>query len=201
MSPTTGRHFLQIPGPTNVPDRVLRAMSAPTIDHRGPEFAALGREVLDGARAGLRHHRPGGRLPGSGHRRVGGGAGQHALPRRPVLVFETGHFATLWQAMATRARAARSSWSPATGATASTRPPSAERLAADTGPRDQGRLRGAQRDLDRRDQPGARGARGHRRGRSPGAAAGRHDLLAGLDRLPPRRVGRRRHRRPARRRG
>jgi len=41
-----GRHFLQIPGPTNTPDRILRAMAAPTIDHRGPEFAELGHEVL-----------------------------------------------------------------------------------------------------------------------------------------------------------
>src|SRR5262245_7610818 len=47
----TGRHFLQIPGPTNVPDRILRAMAQPTIDHRGPEFAALGRVVLEGLRA------------------------------------------------------------------------------------------------------------------------------------------------------
>ena len=46
MSYASGRHFLQIPGPTNVPDRVLRAMAAPTIDHRGPEFGALAREVL-----------------------------------------------------------------------------------------------------------------------------------------------------------
>src|SRR5688572_33007508 len=44
----SGRHFLQIPGPTNVPDRVLRAIDAPTIDHRGPEFAKLGLEVLEG---------------------------------------------------------------------------------------------------------------------------------------------------------
>src|SRR5262249_16555340 len=44
----SGRHFLQIPGPTNVPDRVLRAMAQPTIDHRGPTFAALAREVLEG---------------------------------------------------------------------------------------------------------------------------------------------------------
>ena len=42
-----GRHFLQIPGPTNVPDRILRAIAQPTIDHRGPAFARLGREVLD----------------------------------------------------------------------------------------------------------------------------------------------------------
>ncbi len=48
MTHRSGRHFLQIPGPTNVPDRVLRAIDRPTIDHRGPEFAALGHEVLDG---------------------------------------------------------------------------------------------------------------------------------------------------------
>ena len=47
----TGRHFLQIPGPTNVPDRVLRAMDKPTIDHRGPEFAALARKCLDGIKS------------------------------------------------------------------------------------------------------------------------------------------------------
>ena len=50
MTHRSGRHFLQIPGPTNVPDRVLRAMDRPTIDHRGPEFAALGKRVLDGMR-------------------------------------------------------------------------------------------------------------------------------------------------------
>src|SRR5574337_1840674 len=48
MSAKSGRHFLQIPGPTNVPDRVLRALSQPTIDHRGPEFGRLGRQVLEG---------------------------------------------------------------------------------------------------------------------------------------------------------
>jgi hypothetical protein len=51
MNHASGRHFLQIPGPTNVPDRVLRAMAAPTIDHRGPELGALGRELLAGAGA------------------------------------------------------------------------------------------------------------------------------------------------------
>ena len=66
-----GRHFLQIPGPTNVPGRILRAIEKPTIDHRGPDFAHLGQEVLEGIReifktlgryyAGLRHihHHPG----------------------------------------------------------------------------------------------------------------------------------------------
>ena len=48
MTYQSGRHFLQIPGPTNVPDRVLRALSKPTIDHRGPEFAELSLEVLAG---------------------------------------------------------------------------------------------------------------------------------------------------------
>ena len=50
MSYASGRHFLQIPGPTNIPDRILRAIDQPVIDHRGPEFAALGREVLAGIR-------------------------------------------------------------------------------------------------------------------------------------------------------
>ncbi len=51
MAHHPGRHFLQIPGPTNVPDRVLRAISRPTIDHRGPEFAQLGKAVLEGCRS------------------------------------------------------------------------------------------------------------------------------------------------------
>ena len=50
MSADTGRHFLQIPGPTNVPDRILRAIEKPTIDHRGPDFGRLGQEVLEGIR-------------------------------------------------------------------------------------------------------------------------------------------------------
>ncbi len=97
-----GRHFLQIPGPTNVPDRVLRAMDNPTIDHRGPEFGRLGREVL----AGLKHvFKTQGTViiyPGSGT-----GAWEAALvntlsPGDKILMFETGQFATLWREMATR---------------------------------------------------------------------------------------------------
>jgi alanine-glyoxylate transaminase/serine-glyoxylate transaminase/serine-pyruvate transaminase len=96
----TGRHFLQIPGPTNVPDEVLRAMSAPTIDHRGPEFAELGREVLAGLGPVFGTTGPVVVYPGSGT-----GAWEAALvntlsPGDRVLAFETGHFATLWQAMA-----------------------------------------------------------------------------------------------------
>jgi alanine-glyoxylate transaminase/serine-glyoxylate transaminase/serine-pyruvate transaminase len=99
---TGGRHFLQIPGPTNVPDQVLRAISAPTIDHRGPEFAALGRHVLEAVKPVFGTAQPVVIYPASGT-----GAWEAALtntlsPGDKVLAFETGHFATLWQEMATR---------------------------------------------------------------------------------------------------
>ncbi len=99
-SSTGGRHFLQIPGPTNVPDRVLRAMDFPTIDHRGPEFAALGKDVLEAVKAPFGTTQPVIIYPGSGT-----GAWEAALvntlsPGDHVLCFETGHFATLWQEMA-----------------------------------------------------------------------------------------------------
>ena len=100
MSHRSGRHFLQIPGPTNVPDRVLRAMDAPTMDHRGPQFADLGREVLGGLRHVFRSEGDVVLYPGSGT-----GAWEAALvntlsPGDRVLCFETGHFALLWQRMA-----------------------------------------------------------------------------------------------------
>lgn len=96
----TGRHFLQIPGPTNVPDRVLRAMAAPTIDHRGPEFAALGQHVLAGIKPVFGTTNPVVIFPASGT-----GAWEAALVNTlstgdRVLCFETGHFATLWTEMA-----------------------------------------------------------------------------------------------------
>ena len=102
MSYRAGRHFLQIPGPTNVPERVLRAMSQPTIDHRGPEFQALGRELLDGVREVFGTTRPVVVFPASGT-----GAWEAALvnvlsPGDRVLMFETGHFATLWKQIAER---------------------------------------------------------------------------------------------------
>src|SRR3954466_10440772 len=95
-----GRHFLQIPGPTNVPDRVLRAIDAPTIDHRGPAFAELGLEVLSGLREVFKTSGPVVVYPASGT-----GAWEAALvntlsPGDRVLMFETGHFAALWRAMA-----------------------------------------------------------------------------------------------------
>lgn len=97
-----GRHFLQIPGPTNVPDRVLRAIDAPTIDHRGPAFAELGLEVLDGMREVFRTSGPVVIYPASGT-----GAWEAALvntlsPGDKVIASETGHFATLWRAMAAK---------------------------------------------------------------------------------------------------
>ena len=97
-----GRHFLQIPGPTNVPERVLRAMAQPTIDHRGPEFQALGRELLNDIRAVFKTRRPVVIYPASGT-----GAWEAALvntlsPGDRVLMFETGHFSTLWKEIAER---------------------------------------------------------------------------------------------------
>lgn len=98
----TGRHFLQLPGPSPVPDRILRAMSLPTIDHRGPEFGALGLKVLGEIRQIFRTKQPVIIYPASGT-----GAWEAALantlsPGDQVLMFETGHFATLWNRMATR---------------------------------------------------------------------------------------------------
>ena len=100
MSHRSGRHFLQIPGPTNVPDRILRAMARPTIDHRGPEFRALAGEVIAGIRAVFQTHQPVVIYPASGT-----GAWEAALvntlsPGDQVLMFETGHFATLWRDIA-----------------------------------------------------------------------------------------------------
>ncbi len=102
MTHASGRHFLQIPGPTNVPDRVLRAIDRPTIDHRGPEFAALGHEVLREIRAIFKTEHPVLIYPSSGT-----GAWEAALvntlsPGDRLLMCETGHFAVLWQQLATR---------------------------------------------------------------------------------------------------
>ncbi|MET8685168.1 aminotransferase class V-fold PLP-dependent enzyme [Streptomyces sp. NPDC004732] len=101
MTSRPGRHFLQIPGPTNVPDQVLRAMAAPTIDHRGPEFAALTTELLASLKPVFGTSGPVVIFPGSGT-----GAWEAALVNTlstgdRVLHVETGHFATLWQQMAT----------------------------------------------------------------------------------------------------
>jgi alanine-glyoxylate transaminase/serine-glyoxylate transaminase/serine-pyruvate transaminase len=96
----SGRHFLQIPGPTNVPDRVLSAIARPTIDHRGPDFAELGLDVLQRIKPVFGTSGPVIIYPASGT-----GAWEAALvntlsPGDRVLAFETGHFATLWRGMA-----------------------------------------------------------------------------------------------------
>ncbi|MCA3261832.1 MAG: aminotransferase class V-fold PLP-dependent enzyme [Telmatospirillum sp.] len=98
----SGRHFLQIPGPTNVPDRILRAIDNPTIDHRGPEFGVLGRKVLSGLQGIFQTKHPVIIYPASGT-----GAWEAAIvntmsPGDKVLMFETGHFATLWRKIAER---------------------------------------------------------------------------------------------------
>lgn len=98
----SGRHYLQIPGPSPVPDRILRAISLPTIDHRGPEFGVLGLSLLNGLKTVFKTRHPVMVYPASGT-----GAWEAALsntmsPGDHVLMFETGHFASLWAKMATR---------------------------------------------------------------------------------------------------
>src|SRR5438445_9911408 len=97
-----GRHFLQIPGPSPVPDRVLRAMDMPVIDHRSAQFAELGRAVLEGSQRIFQTAGPVMIFPSSGT-----GAWEAAIvntlsPGDKVLMVETGHFATLWRQMAAR---------------------------------------------------------------------------------------------------
>src|SRR6476646_7896412 len=101
-SRTAGRPFLQIPGPTPVPDRILRAMDMPVIDHRGPEFGKLGKRVLDGIKTIFKCAGPVIIYPASGT-----GAWEAALantmsPGDKVLMYETGHFASLWKGMAVK---------------------------------------------------------------------------------------------------
>jgi len=102
MSVQRGRHFLQIPGPTNVPDRVLRALSQPTIDHRGPEFARMTKEVLEGLQKLIKTSGKVVVYPSSGT-----GSWEAALvntlsPGDKILGFETGHFATMWKNVAVK---------------------------------------------------------------------------------------------------
>src|SRR5437868_7696732 len=102
MTQHQGRHFLQIPGPSPVPDRVLRAMDMPVIDHRSAEFAELGKTVLAGSQTIFKTTKPVIIYPSSGT-----GAWEAAIvntlsPGDKVLMVETGHFATLWRRMAER---------------------------------------------------------------------------------------------------
>lgn len=98
----TGRHFLQIPGPSPVPDRILRAMSYPTIDHRGPEFGVLGLQVLGKIKQIFKTTQPVIIYPASGTGAWEGALVNVCSPGDHVLMYETGHFAALWQKLATR---------------------------------------------------------------------------------------------------
>ena len=154
-----GRHFLQIPGPTNVPDRVLRAVAQPTIDHRGPAFARLGREVLDGLQRVFQTTSPVVIFPSSGT-----GAWEAALantlsPGDRILMFETGYFAVLWRDMAERLGLSvdfvPGDWRHGVD------PAIVERkLAEDRAGADQSRRHRPQRNLDRRHHPHSAGAAG-----------------------------------------
>src|SRR5437879_5319469 len=100
--PASGRHFLQIPGPTNVPDRVLRAMDNPTMDHRGPDFGLLGKQIMGKLKQVFQTDGAVVIYPASGT-----GAWEAALantlsPGDAVLMCRTGWFASLWQEMAER---------------------------------------------------------------------------------------------------
>ena len=191
----SGRHFLQIPGPTNVPDRVLRALSR--ADDRPPRPGvrrARRATCSSGCRAVFAHVGPGRHLPVVGHRARG--RRRSSTRSRPATACSRSRPATSPRSGATlaerlglvgRVRPRRLAPRRRPGRRrASGSPPTARA-------RDQGRVRRPQRDLDRRHEPRRRGARGHGRGGPPRAAARRHHLLARLDRLPPRRVGRRRH--------
>ena len=189
-----GRHFLQIPGPTPLPDRILRAMDTPIIDHRGPEFAKLAKRALEGIKTIFKTTNP-----VIIYTATGTGAWEGALVNTlnagdRVLMVETGQFATLWKKMAEKHR-------PQAGVhhdrLAHRRRSERDRSQAAQGQEqgDQGGLRAAQRDLDRLPVADRRDPQGDRRRRPSGAVHGRHHLLARLGRLPPRRMGRRRHRR------
>ena len=189
-----GRHFLQIPGPTPVPDRILRAMDTPIIDHRGPEFAKLAKRVPRRHQDDLQDHQAGDHLHRDRHRRVGSRAGQHALARRPRA---DGGDRPVRHAVEDDGGEARAQAGIHRDRLAHRRRPDGDRGAAarGQGARDQGGLRAAQRDLDRLPVADRRDPQGDRRRRPSGAVHGRHHLLARLDRLSPRRMGRRRHRR------
>ena len=182
----SGRHFLQIPGPTNVPDRVLRAIDRPTIDHRGPEFARLTKEILDGLKEVFQTTGPIVTYRGVRHRRVGSGARQHALarrsradvrdrPLRDAVASDGGEASGLvvdfvpgdWR-QRRRPGGGRSASSPRTARTRS-RPCCVVHNETSTGVTI----------AHRRDSPGDRPRR------TSGAVHGRHDFVAGVDRLSP----------------
>ena len=187
----SGRHFLQIPGPTNVPDRILRAMDQPTIDHRGPEFAQLTLEILEGLKPIFQTTGPGHHLSGVGHRCLGSGPGQHAFAGRPRADVRDRPFR---HAVARHGRKTLARRRLRARRLAQWRRP--RRRRSETRRRSRPCLQSGhgrpQRDLDGRDDPHPCHSPGHRPRGSSGALHGRHDLVAGVDRVSPRRMGRRR---------
>ena len=155
----SGWHFLQIPGPTNVPDRVLRAMARPTIDHRGPEFAALTLELIGGLQRVFKTTGAGRHLSGLGLGRVRSRLRQHAVagrsrPRlrdRPLLAAVEVDRRAAWPPRGLRA-----------GQLAPRRVGGGARIAVDRrhGSRDQGRRRRPQRDVNGRREPDSRSPEG-----------------------------------------
>ncbi len=189
----TGRHFLQIPGPTNVPDRVLRAMDQPVIDHRGPEFAAPDCRGPGRTSRGVQDERPGHHFSGVRHRRRRSRAREHVVARRSGPDFRNRPFL------------------PGVAADRRTARPAGRLRARQLAP---GRIGGRARDARLRADPGrtikavvvvhnetstgvtsrlAELRRAMNRGRPSGAADRRRRVVARLDRLPPGRVGGRRH--------
>ena len=189
-----GRHFLQIPGPTDVPGRVLRAISEPTIDHRGPDFATLGRSVLTGLKRVFQTDGPVVIFPASGT-----GAWEAALvntlsPGDSVLMARTGWFASLWSEMAKRL-----GLEPIFLETDWRRGADPAAIEAALRADKDGRIRAVCVVHNETStgcvSPVAAVRRAIDAVGTSGAVAGRHDLVAGFDRLPARRVGRGRHRR------
>ena len=195
MTPNrSGRHFLQIPGPTNVPDRVLRAMAQPTIDHRGDEFAAITREVLAGLQSVFKNSGPVIVYPSSAT-----GAWEAAFvntmsPGDKVLSFEIGEFARLWAELARRlgleVEVVDTDWT--RGVDPGRRRGQAGRGSRASHQSDSGR---PQRDIDRRHQPSCRNSPGDRSREASGAVLRRRGVVARLDRSPSGRMGHRRRRR------
>src|SRR3972149_2483688 len=102
FSRPVGRHFLHIPGPTPVPDRILRAMDTPIIDHRGPEFAKLAWRCLDGIKTIFKTTKPGIIYPATGTGAWEGALVNTLSPGDRILIVETGQFALQWKNMATK---------------------------------------------------------------------------------------------------
>ena len=189
-----GRHFLQIPGPTDVPGRVLRAISEPTIDHRGPDFAGLGRSVLTGLKRVFQTNGPVVIFPASGT-----GAWEAALvntlsPGDAVLMARTGWFASLWSEMAKRL-----GLEPILLETDWRRGADPAAIEAALKADKDGRIRAVCVVHNETStgcvSPVAAVRRAIDASGTSGAAARRHDLVAGFDRLSARRMGRGRHRR------